>query len=1097
MDEDAEVDVGCFKMKSFFRKYQSKSMESLCKAPSKAGVLTVKQLESMPQAERTRPARRYSLIGTPPTSLDYPPDQHGEQAEKSSRPSFCDIDPDGERKRIPQAGPLAGVDGVKSPHNGESLITGSKLTTELINSPEPRRRSLPPERSQSNAPSSDDDNESEQPVYYRTNSAPVFRPRSYGRRSNGLKVFRFPDILEESPLEQPTTLSAREWRRFGAFRSLPADSIEPAFRQQILADYDVHFYEYDEPAARYEAPARETVTFAAVEPTPGTSGHQWHAASDASDGKRHHQLVEIVVENGPGEGCYVEEIVVPSLSEEEVSEIERLVSDLKFPNLLPPNPVIKILIAFCKNDPVFEALVNASHRLSLEPTFVKSAETAIDAFQNPSSGGHHIIIVDARYPRLLEAEALGRSIRNSKGSQHTTMVAVVKKSVFEKDDTAVISLLDVGYNRCIIESPHVSICSSELRQIQHSLVRPQNVISTQQALYTALHRSREAVIITDDTLRAQYANRASERVLNMKLDEIVGRSLNDLVTADISNILSHTSRYKDYDGYLTTRRKSQESSQIHVRAVPVSCIGRNPTHLVLVLESSSSALVSSNAIGEALQTLPQGKEVPRGSLHSIRRGSFDVRSIASDGLRRTSLAKLSSLPLEAPITKVLSLLAQVQENCSLEEAKLLDRVMEFLKREGLYSPQMKEIRTEDPVATDLIGALLTQGPTNILSSRRSSNDSIIRGGGRPSTGSIVFNKTKESSQLSDLLQTALDWDFEIFKLEDLTEKRPLVCLGLELFRRFDVYNTFNCDEMTFKLWLIEMEKYYHSENTYHNSTHAADVMQATAVYLQQLSNRELKIMDRMDEATALIAAATHDIDHPGRSSAYLCNSDNTLALLYNDICVLESHHAATTFRLTLGDDKINIFKHLDRDMYKLARSIIVDMILATEMTRHFEHLAKFVSVFGTDVESKEPLAPDNDDNQILVRRMLIKCADVSNPTRPLKFCVEWARRIAEEYFMQTDEEKRKNLPIVMPMFDRTTCSISKSQIGFIEYIIHDMMDAWNSFIEMPEIIRYMEFNYSQWKLFEEQGINTLSDIKRKQISLTEEAPSTISLEEKF
>lgn len=36
----------------------------------------------------------------------------------------------------------------------------------------------------------------------------------------------------------------------------------------------------------------------------------------------------------------------------------------------------------------------------------------------------------------------------------------------------------------------------------------------------------------------------------------------------------------------------------------------------------------------------------------------------------------------------------------------------------------------------------------------------------------------------------------------------------------------------------------------------------------------------------------------------------------------------------------------------------------------------------------------------LVRRMMIKCADVSNPTRPLKMCVEWARRIAEEYFSQ-------------------------------------------------------------------------------------------------
>lgn len=54
-----------------------------------------------------------------------------------------------------------------------------------------------------------------------------------------------------------------------------------------------------------------------------------------------------------------------------------------------------------------------------------------------------------------------------------------------------------------------------------------------------------------------------------------------------------------------------------------------------------------------------------------------------------------------------------------------------------------------------------------------------------------------------------------------------------------------------------------------------------------------------------------------------------------------------------GDEKINIFKNLDREMYKLARQIVIDMILATEMTRHFEHLAKFVSVFGNDVEPKD------------------------------------------------------------------------------------------------------------------------------------------------
>ena len=37
--------------------------------------------------------------------------------------------------------------------------------------------------------------------------------------------------------------------------------------------------------------------------------------------------------------------------------------------------------------------------------------------------------------------------------------------------------------------------------------------------------------------------------------------------------------------------------------------------------------------------------------------------------------------------------------------------------------------------------------------------------------------------------------------------------------------------------------------------------------------------------------------------------------------------------------------------------------------------------------------------------MLIKCADVSNPARPLEHCKVWAERIAEEYFAQTDDEK--------------------------------------------------------------------------------------------
>lgn len=52
-----------------------------------------------------------------------------------------------------------------------------------------------------------------------------------------------------------------------------------------------------------------------------------------------------------------------------------------------------------------------------------------------------------------------------------------------------------------------------------------------------------------------------------------------------------------------------------------------------------------------------------------------------------------------------------------------------------------------------------------------------------------------------------------------------------------------------------------------------------------------------------------------------------------------------------GDERINIFKNFDRETYKAARTNVIDMILATEMTKHFEHLAKFVNVFSTKSSS--------------------------------------------------------------------------------------------------------------------------------------------------
>ncbi|CAG9857884.1 unnamed protein product [Phyllotreta striolata] len=760
--------------------------------------------------------------------------------------------------------------------------------------------------------------------------------------------------------------------------------------------------------------------------------------------------------------------------EEEPLELHKGVQETKLGQIVPPSRSLKALIVFPTLDQAADTITKACERLGFELTSSNADNSALEEYQQKL---HDLVVVDTRLPKSLNYDTLCRSIRNTKGNQHTVVVAVVKRSAFEKDDNTIVSLLESGYNRCIVETANIVACVNEMIMLRHSDVRPMANQATTQGLYSALDRCKDVVVITDDNYKIQYVNRACEKHLGIRQDEALGKTVQDQLILDpvqVGSIGSSLLRGKEWQGNVTLKKKPLDTILASCKAAPFACAGRIPTHFVMVFDLNPS---------ETLNTLQQS----RGSIHSLRRGSTDVRSVGSDFLRRTSLAKLNALPLEAPITKVVSLIDQAREHSNQNPAivQLLDKVEDILKSSELYSTYVKEdlrIKSDEPVVSDLITALLSKQPQPTLSgsSRRSSNDSSVF---RQSRSGLP----KAPAVIKDLLDTCLSWDFDIFRLEDLTGHRPLQYLGMTLFHHFDVANVLNCDEKTLHNWLTVIEANYHSENTYHNSTHAADVMQATAGFLEK--DRMKSIMEQLDEATTLIAAAAHDLDHPGKSSAFLSNSDNALAILYNDVTVLESHHAAITFKLTLGDERINIFKNLDRETYKIARSNVVDMILATEMTKHFEHLAKFVNVFCPKSSSSDLEGDAGDyaplsvpENVTLVKRMMIKCADVSNPTRPLRLCVEWARRITEEYFHQTDEEKQRGLPVVMPMFDRHTCSVPKSQIGFVDYIINDMFEAWNAFIDMPELLANMRQNYIRWKEMDEQGHTSLVDIQRLQLT---------------
>uniref|UniRef100_UPI00358EE2D1 high affinity cAMP-specific and IBMX-insensitive 3',5'-cyclic phosphodiesterase 8A n=1 Tax=Myxine glutinosa TaxID=7769 RepID=UPI00358EE2D1 len=541
----------------------------------------------------------------------------------------------------------------------------------------------------------------------------------------------------------------------------------------------------------------------------------------------------------------------------------------------------------------------------------------------------------------------------------------------------------------------------------------------------------------------------------------------------------------EWQGILFGHRKAGDWVPQQVRIAPVTGTGRNGRQYVCLKRASFQNNKQADKLKEEDDGQPSDGYQHR--YKDRRKGSLDIRSMTSRGSdggsgqhrRNSSMARIHSMTIEAPITKVINIINMAQESSPVTVAEALDRVLEILRTTELYSPQLAARGDEDPHTSDLVGGLMTDGIRKL-----SENDYILSKTSHHvhTSQSIPTSLSDVPSHIADILENADSWDFDIFELERATHGRPLVYLGLKVFTHFGVAAHLGCPETTLRAWLQLIEANYHSGNAYHNSTHAADVLHATAFFLAQETVKGC--LDSMDEVTALIAATVHDVDHPGRTNSFLCNAGSDLAVLYNDTAVLESHHAALAFQLTIHDDKANIFREIERTEYRALRQAIIDMVLATEMTRHFEHVNKFANNInkpGLDDDAASlncssdgsVCVPRTPEMRLLIKRMLIKCADISNPCRALTLCVEWAGRISEEYFAQTEEEKLAGLPVVMPVFDRNTCSIPKSQISFIDYFITDMFDTWDAFADLPELMQNLADNYQYWKGMDERSLKTL------------------------
>lgn len=321
------------------------------------------------------------------------------------------------------------------------------------------------------------------------------------------------------------------------------------------------------------------------------------------------------------------------------------------------------------------------------------------------------------------------------------------------------------------------------------------------------------------------------------------------------------------------------------------------------------------------------------------------------------------------------------------------------------------------------------------------------------------------------------WSFDALSL---TPNELLVCMGL-IFESLGSMEGVDFDLDRFRALLLSLRAAYHERNGYHNFKHAADVTQACYSFLTRMglvpplyllceedfdSTRPLRkwrrnraveqssvgqLLRPHDVFALMVACMGHDVGHPGLTNAYMVNARAPVAQVYDDKSILENFHTVTLIHMLrkhhfddlLGGD----FGCLGASATPFRR-VLESSILATDMSRHFA----FVTDLNELRKRTEAGLPRSEEqleaDRLLLCAGLIKCADISNPTRPHRISRMWAAALQAEWAVQANIEAGFGLPVTVITQDPADAKAqAKGQVGFIDLFCKPLFAAMAGVVE--------------------------------------------------
>jgi hypothetical protein len=306
---------------------------------------------------------------------------------------------------------------------------------------------------------------------------------------------------------------------------------------------------------------------------------------------------------------------------------------------------------------------------------------------------------------------------------------------------------------------------------------------------------------------------------------------------------------------------------------------------------------------------------------------------------------------------------------------------------------------------------------------------------------------------SRLIETLDTWHFEPHKLP---EEEVLACtliLFETLYRIEGMEEIIGVSLKQTSCFVHHLRQIYRLENSYHNFEHAVDVLQACQSYLRSAGmvpplsillepDRKWssdKLFDSGPLMTTLglreifllhIAAIGHDVGHPGFTNMFMKNAETPLSTVFDGKSALEQMHIHLLLRVMRYHGLGSLLDCPTNGSH--TRKLLWETVLATDMSVHDQFMKNFRKVIDGEVESLSR-------RQIIICQAIMKCADISNPSRPYPVSQYWAGALMKEWTSQAFLEKYYGLPPTVQPSDDPLIE-AKSQVFFISTFAKPLLD---------------------------------------------------------